>query len=322
MQTKTIPNTDLQISNIGLGTAAWGSLVPADESFKLLDAYCAAGGNFLDTAHVYADWLGGERHKSEKTLGQWLKRGGNRARVVLSTKGGHPDLATPLIPRLSPEEIAHDLDESLACLGVHHIDIYWLHRDDPKRPVAEIMEPLHQQVRLGKVRYVGCANWQPDRIRAAQNYARQHGLTPFVASQVQWSLAVANPGAFASDHALMDADAQTYYASAGLGVACYTSQARGFMSKAAAVGVDFLKPELRRDFENAESVARLARAQALALRLNTTVSAVALAYITSQPFVAVPIIGPLDAKHLHDSLQGADLTLSPEMLRFLATGNS
>lgn len=319
---KIIPNTDLRIASICLGTAAFGSVVSPDESFKLLDAYCAAGGNFLDTAHVYADWLGGERHKSEKTLGQWLRKAGNRERVVLSTKGGHPDLATPLIPRLAPEEIAHDLDESLDCLGVKQIDLYWVHRDDPERPVAEILEPLNQQVQRGKVRYLGCSNWRPDRIGAALTYARQHGLSPFVASQVHWSLAVANPGVFASDHALMDADAQAYYTNADLGVVCYTSQARGFLSKAAEVGVALLKPELRRDFENAESLARVARAQALAHRLNTTVSAVALAYIASQSFVAIPIIGPLDAKHLTDSLNGADLTLSLEMVRFLETGLS
>lgn len=322
MQYKTIPNTDLRISSICLGTAAFGSLLPPDDSFQLLDAYCAAGGNLLNTAHVYADWLGGERHKSEKTLGQWLRKSGNRERVVLSTKGGHPDLATPLVPRLAPEDIANDLDESLDCLGVKQIDLYWVHRDDPERPVAEIMESLNEQVRRGKVRYLGCSNWQPDRIRAAQTYARQHGLSPFVASQVHWSLAVANPGVFASDHALMDAHAQTYYANADLCVMCYTSQARGFMSKAAELGVDSLKPELRRDFENAESLARLARAQTLAQQLNSTVSAITLAYISSQPLVAVPIIGPLGVSHLADSLSGADLSLTPDMLRYLATGQS
>lgn len=320
MQYKTIPNTDLRISNISLGTAALGSIVTLDDSFKLLDAYCAAGGNFLDTAHVYADWLGGERHKSEKTLSQWLRLDGNRQRVVLATKGGHPDMATPLTPRLAPNEIVNDLNESLDCLGVDKIDLYWLHRDDPQRPVDEMLETLDQQVRLGKIRYLGCSNWQPERIRAAQQYARQHGLTPFVASQVHWSLAVANPGAFASDHALMDANAEAYYASAGLGVVCYTSQARGFLSKAAEVGLDELKPELRRDFENAESLARLERAQELARRLGTTVSAIVLAYITSQPLVAVPIIGPLRLEHLNDSLNSADLTLSPDLLRFLAVG--
>jgi aryl-alcohol dehydrogenase-like predicted oxidoreductase len=322
LQYKTIPNTDLRISSICLGTAAFGSVLSTEDSFKMLDAYCAAGGNVLDTAHVYADWLGGERHKSEKTLGEWLRRSGNRERVVLSTKGGHPDLSTPLVPRLAPEDIANDLNESLDCLGVKQIDLYWVHRDDPQRPVAEIMESLDQQVRRGKVRYLGCSNWQPDRIRAAQTYARQHGLSTFVASQVHWSLAVANPGAFANDHALMDTNAQIYYASAGLCVMCYTSQARGFLSKAAEQGIGSLKPDLRRDFENAESLARLARAQTLAHRLNTTVSSITLAYIASQPFAAVPIIGPLGLSHLADSLRGSDLTLSADMLRFLATGQS
>ncbi len=113
---------------------------------------------------------------------------------MIVTKGGHPELATPLTPRLAPDEIVGDLDASLACLGVEQIDLYYLHRDDPSRPVDAIMETLDAQVRLGKIRHAACSNWQLARIQAAQDYAHAHGLHPFVASQIFWSLAVANPG--------------------------------------------------------------------------------------------------------------------------------
>ena len=320
MQYVTLPGTDLRVSNISLGTVPFGTSVSRENAFALLDTYTALGGTLVDTAHVYADWHGGERHMSEKTIGQWLKQTGRRNEIVLVTKGGHPDMATHLTPRLAPDQIIADLDESLACLGVEQIDLYFLHRDDPARPVDEIMETLNAQAQLGKIRYYGGSNWQPARIRAAQAYAAAHQLRPLAASQPFWSLAVPNPGAFGSDHALMDDAMRAFYVETGLAVMAFTAQARGFFTKAAASSVDALKPERRQAFENAETLARLGRAQTLAQQLNTSVTAIVLAYIYSQPFVSIPIIGPNTLDQLHDSLAHSDLTLTPAMVHYLQTG--
>jgi aryl-alcohol dehydrogenase-like predicted oxidoreductase len=100
----------------------------------------------------------------------------------------------------------------------------------------------------------------------------------------------------------------------------FTAQARGFFTKAASGGVDSLKPERRKAFENAATLARLARVQSLAQQLNTSVTAIVLAYIYSQPFVSVPIIGPNTLEQLQDSLAHADLTLTPAMVEYLTTG--
>lgn len=321
MQIVVLPGTDLQVSRVCLGTGSLGTPnLDADASFRLLDAFVAAGGTFLDTAHVYSDWIPGERHRSEKTIGRWLKASGQRERVVIATKGGHPDLSTPLVPRLSPAQIVADLDESLDCLGIDRIDLYWLHRDDPARPVGEMMEALHAQVQAGKIRYLGCSNWQPERIDAARAYARAHSLSPFVASQPFFSLAVPNPGAFPSDHAVVDAAAESYYSGVGMAVIPYTSQARGFFTKAAAGGLDALRPKLRQDFANERTLGRLTRAQELAARLNVSITAIVLAYLTSQPFVTVPIIGPHTLDQLRDCLAFVDLTLTPAQRRYLADG--
>ena len=322
MRSLALPGLQTKVSTIALGAAAFGSLVPSEESFAMLDAFVAAGGTLIDTAHVYADWLGGERHLSEKTLGTWLKRRGKSDDVVIATKGAHPDLATPLVPRLSPREIVHDLDESLQCLGVDRIDLYYLHRDDPARPVAEIMEVLGHQVQLGKIAAIGCSNWQVARIAEAQAHAGAAGLPPFVASQVFWSLATANPGAFASDHALIDDADLQFYAAQAMPVVAYTSQARGFFSKAAEGGMDRLKPELRAAFENAENLARLDRAKVLAHELGVTVSAITLAYLTSQTVAGIPVIGPMSMDQLQDSLGAADLKLTAAQIGFLIGRNS
>jgi aryl-alcohol dehydrogenase-like predicted oxidoreductase len=317
MRYVTLPGTDLKVSRICLGTGALGSIVGRDESFALLDAYVQAGGTFLDTAHVYANWLPGERHQSEKTIGRWLRATGSHQRPIIATKGGHPDLASMATPRLSPAAIAQDLDESLDCLGMAPIDLYWLHRDDPQRPVESILEVLNAQIRAGKIRYFGCSNWQPERIRQAHAFAAAHGLQSFVASQIFWSLALPNPGALASDLAMMDEDAQAFYAQAGMGVLAYTSQARFFFSRAAVGGAASLPPALRRDFENAENLVRLAGAQQLATELGTTVAAIVLAFITSQATIGIPIIGPKTVAQLHESLAAPDLVLTPVQLQNL-----
>lgn len=317
MRSLALPGLQTNVSTIALGTAAFGSLVPPEQSFAMLDAFVDAGGTLIDTAHVYADWLGGERHLSEKTLGRWLKRRGTSGGVVIASKGAHPDLATPLVPRLSPSDIISDLNESLQCLGVERIELYYLHRDDPFRPVAQIMEVLGHQVQLGKIGAIGCSNWQVARIAEAQAHAQGAGLPPFVASQAFWSMAKANPGAFASDHALIDDAALEFYAAQAMPIVAYTAQARGFFSKAAQTGIDGLKPDLRAAFENPENLARLDRAKGLAHELGVSVSAITLAYLTSQTVAGIPVIGPMSLAQLQDSLAAADLRLTAGQIGFL-----
>ena len=322
MKYVSLPQTDLTVSRVALGSSMIGSRVDRDDSFALLDAFVEAGGTYLDTAHVYANWSPGPRSISEKTIGAWLKATGARDRLVIATKGGHPEPGHGRISRLCPAEIVGDLDESLDFLGLDSIDLYWLHRDDLDRPVGEMLEVVNEQARLGKIRYFGCSNWRPNRIREAQAYASARALRPFVASQILWSLAAPNPGVVAWDHADMDDAAEAFYATAGMSVHAFTSQARGFFTKATAGGLASLSSNLRRDFENPVTLTRLQRAQQVARELGTTVTAVVLASITSRPFVGVPILGCVNLDQLRDSLGDVDLTLSPETLRFLFQGAS
>jgi aryl-alcohol dehydrogenase-like predicted oxidoreductase len=317
----TLPQTDLTVSRVALGSSMIGSRVNRDDSFALLDAFVGAGGTFIDTAHVYANWAPGPRSISEKTIGAWLKATGLRNKLIIATKGGHPEPGNSRVSRLSPAEIVGDLDESLDYLGIDRIDLYWLHRDDLNRPVGEMLEVVNEQARLGKIRYFGCSNWRPNRIREAQTYAATHNLRPFVASQIFWSLAVPNPGVVAWDHAHLDDEAEAFYATAGMSVHAFTSQARGFFTKTSQGGLSSLSPNLRKDFENPTTLARLERAQQVAKEIGTSVTAVVIASIASRPFASVPILGCVTLDQLQDSLGDVDLTLSPERLRYLLHGN-
>lgn len=310
---KTLPNTNLTVSPICLGTSDLGTTIPEADAFTLLDAFLDHGGNFLDTAAVYANWIPGERNVSEKTLGRWMKARGNRDKIVVATKGGHPDLATMHISRMSPQEIVSDVDDSLRNLQVETIDLYYLHRDDPTRPVSEIMETLNDQVRAGKLRYLGCSNWRWPLIRAANAYAAEHGLAGFVADQMLWNLAVVDMDALADKTVVnMDAELRQFHADTGLAAVPYSSQAGGVFQKMAR-GL-----QARRGmYRSPENIERFVRTQRLSDETGLSITQIVLGYLTSQPFVTVPIVGCKTLTHLEDSLTAMVVRLTPEQVRYL-----
>ncbi|HET8844709.1 MAG TPA: aldo/keto reductase, partial [Ktedonobacteraceae bacterium] len=164
MQYRDIPHTNLHPSALCLGTGSFGTGIDASSAFRLLDIFLEHGGTFIDTARVYGAWVPNGLGLSEKVIGQWVNERHVREQIVLGTKGAHPVFSARHIPRLAPQDIIADLDESLRCLQTEYIDLYWLHRDDPQRPVADILETLNEQVRQGKIRYFGCSNWHVERI--------------------------------------------------------------------------------------------------------------------------------------------------------------
>ena len=186
----------VQMAPIALGAQPMGSTMPEETAFACLDAFCQWGESrgapvCVDTARVYSSWIPGGDGTSERTIGRWLSRIVNREKVVLSTKGGHP--AEPGLPRLDRESLRRDLAESLAHLNTDHVELYFLHRDDPRRPVGEILESLNEWVESGAVRALGASNWRASRIEEANRYAASHGLQGFTVSQIQWSLARTSP---------------------------------------------------------------------------------------------------------------------------------
>ena len=317
MHTIQIPFTNLQASTLCLGTGGLGSSLSRDESFDLLDAFVDQGGNFLDSAKVYADWLPIERSSSERTLGRWLKARGNRNRIILGTKGAHPDLAAMHIPRMSRAEIASDLLASLEHLQVDTIDLYWLHRDDPARPVGEIVESLNEHVKAGRIRYFGCSNWRAERIRAAQEYAAAHGLQGFAGDQMMWSFAAVDPARIADQTLVaMDDTLKAFHTQSQMAAIPYSSQAGGLFQKLAQGKLKDPAPM----YPARENAQRLERAQHLAAELKLTLTQITLGYLLAQPFACIPIVGCHTHDQLRDSLSAADVTLTPEQVQYLERG--
>ena len=143
------------VSVIGFGTAEFGGRHPESLARELMDAYVSIGGNFIDTARVYGDFVTPRNGESEKIVGRWMENRGNRDRIFLSTKGGHPPFTDLHHSRLSPEEVRSDMAASLEDLRTDHVEIYWLHRDDESRPVGGIMETLQSLIEDGTARMIG-----------------------------------------------------------------------------------------------------------------------------------------------------------------------
>ena len=315
MHTVTIPNTDLHVSSLCLGTAEFGAAISGNDAYRLLDAFVDAGGTFIDTANVYADWIPGTKSSSEKLIGLWLTDRGRRDRIVLATKGAHPPLSDMNAGRLHPADIVHDLEQSLGHLRTDVIDLYWLHRDDPTQPVASIVETLAAQIQAGKLRAWGVSNWRTERIAAAQSYAAQAGLPPIVANQPQWSLAVTDPNGIADKTvAVMDAAMHAYHVQTGLACIPFSSQAQGVLHKLAAGAPERIRPHQHQVYPLGANRVRAAAAQRLADELGVSLTAIVLGYLQSQPFVTVPIVGARTVEHLRDSLAGDGVRLTPEQL--------
>ncbi|MBW7460379.1 aldo/keto reductase, partial [Paenibacillus sepulcri] len=254
-------------------------------------------------------------------IGAWLKASGKRQQIQISTKGAHPDLSTMNISRLSPRDIVSDLDESLAALGVDEIDLYWLHRDERNRPAGEILETLNRLVREGKIRYFGCSNWRSDRIEEANAYAKDKGIQAFFASQIQWSLAEVNEEAIGDrTMVVMDRAELNFHKRSEMALFAFTSQAKGFFPKMAAGGAESLRDSTKQTYYNEINLGRLARALELSGQLSVPVSAIVLAYLISQPFPVIPVIGSHTQTQIEEALQAAEVRLTPQMVKYLEEG--
>lgn len=313
-----IPNTQLRVSQICIGSAEFGASISVPASAALLDEFVTLGGNFIDTAHIYSDWIPNTHGTSEKTIGAWLRASGMRDQMVMGTKGGHPALSTMHISRLSNAEIEHDLIESLDYLDTDYIDIYWLHRDDPAIPVAELVDILNEQVATGKIRYFGLSNWTSARIQSAWEYAASKGLDNVVANQLFWSLAYPTVENFPDKTIVaMDHTSLEFHRRTGMTVLAYSSQAHGFFTKIDRSGrSDISRGDLAL-FDNQTNMIRLERIRDLARRYQVPINDIVLAYLISQPFPTIPIVGCRRVEQVQSSVKSVGLALTTAELAYL-----
>lgn len=274
----------------------------------LLDAYFEAGGNLFDTAFVYGSGY------TETLLGQWLKNRGVREQSVVIGKGAHS-------PLCYPDVIGKQLTQSLERLQTDHIDVYFMHRDNPDVPVDEFVDAMDREVKAGRIRGpFGGSNWTMDRMDKAIAYAERTGKQKPGALSNNFSLAEMLEPIWAGCVTSSSDEWKAWLAARQMPNFAWSSQGRGFFTDRA--GRDRRdNEELVRVWYSERNFGRRDRAIELAKRLGKSPIHVALAYVLAQPFPSVPLIGPRTLDELEDSLQALDISLSPHDLAWLDSGS-
>ena len=283
----------------------------------LFDHYYEHGGNCFDTAHIYGD---GEM---EQLLGGWVAQRGVREDVVVIGKGAHT-------PDNFPDRVGGQLAVSLERLGTDHVDLYFLHRDNEDVPVGEWMEALNAERAAGRATAIGASNWSLARVRAANDYAKAHGLVPFTAVSNNFSLARLVDPVWPGCVAASTPDWRAWLLAEQLALFPWSSQARGFFTPrfdavraemSSAVQTRFgdqpSDAEMRRCWFADDNFERRARAVALAEQKGADPIQIALAYVLTQPFPVFALIGPRRLAETRNSLAALDLNLSEDERRWL-----
>ena len=181
MEYRSLGRTGLRVSELCLGAMTFGRETEEDVSYQILDKFVDSGGNFIDTADVYSQGI------SETILGRWLKNQ-NRDSLVIATKVRFPMGEGPNDYGLGRKHILSGVEASLKRLGTDYIDLYQVHRWDPDTPLDETLSTLNELVKSGKVRYIGCSNFQGWHLQKAIDISKQNGWEPFTCLQPLYNL--------------------------------------------------------------------------------------------------------------------------------------
>ena len=323
MKYGSVPGIAKPVARVVQGTAMIRSGEDGDEerSFALLDEVFAQGGTTFDTAHHYG------RGDCERTLGQWVSDRGLREDVVVIGKGAHHNEDRK---RVTPFDISADLYDSLARLGFDYIDLYLLHRDDPSVPVGPIVEVLNEHKEEGRIHAFGGSNWRPERLREANDYARENGLTPMVASSPNLSLAVQFREPW-PDCVSISGEAgkedRLWYGETRMPLFTWSTLAGGFFSgHFTRDNLDTFEAELDRicveTYCYEENFGRLERAGALAREKGLTVPQVALAYALDQPLEVFALVGCRRGDEFRANVEATGVELTPEEITWLENGDA
>ncbi len=299
-------STSLDVFALCLGGNVFGWSANEAESFAVLDAYAAAGGNFIDTADVYSTWapgnVGGE---SEAIIGRWMAARGNRDEMIIATKVGQ----LPGAEGLSGAVIARAAEASLDRLQTDRIDLYWAHIDDPTTPQEETLVAFDTLVRAGKVRYIGASQHTGPRLTCALQISARENLVAYVAVQQEYNLITRE---------IYEGELMAACVEQGIAFLPFWSLARGFLTgkyRAGGPPVQSVRAGAAAEYlDDAQAIAVLVALDEIARARGTTASAVALAWLATRPMVAAPIASARTAEQLSELLSMADLALSPQEL--------
>ncbi|KAB8309422.1 MULTISPECIES: NADP(H)-dependent aldo-keto reductase [Rahnella] len=331
MQYHRIPHSSLEVSLLGLGTMTFGEQNSEADAHQQLDYAVAAGINLIDTAEMYPVPPRPETQGlTESYIGSWLKARGNREKIILASKVAGPSRGNDNSIRpgqmLDRKNIRAALDASLKRLNTDYLDLYQLHwpqrqtnffgklsyqYTEEQSPVTllETLEALNEQVRAGKIRYIGVSNETPWGVMRYLQLAEKHDLPRIVSIQNPYSLLNRSFEIGLSEISQHE----------GVELLAYSSLAFGTLSGKYLNGA---KPAGARNtlfsrftrYSSPQAEAAIAEYVALAKKHNLDPSQMALAFVRQQPFVASTLLGATTLEQLKINIDSQDLTLDGEIL--------
>lgn len=311
MKYKLLGNTGLRVSEVALGTmtfgteAGWGA--DKETSKKMFDTFVEAGGNLIDTANeIYTEGT------SEKFVGEFIKS--EREFIVLGTKytdampGKDPNMAGN-----SRKSMMQSLERSLKRLNTDYIDIFWLHSWDFMSPVEEVMRSLDDMVRQGKVLYLGISDAPAWVISKANMYAKQNGLTPFEASQIEYSL-IQRTG---------ERELIPMAKGEGMTTLGWSPLASGILT--GKYNTDHEKGNRRLDVSqfaelSERNLSIAAKVIEIAKKNSVSPATVAISFVKQQNII--PLLGGTKVSHIAGNLETINFELSPEDMQILKTAST
>ena len=289
----TLPKTDLLVHSLCLGANVFGWSSDEAQSFAVLDAYVAAGGNFIDTADVYSEWKeGNSGGESETIIGKWMKARNNRNKIVLATK------VAKLSSRrgLSPANITAALDDSLRRLQTDYVDIYYSHEDDLKVPTEDTLATYTNHINAGKIRYIAASQHSGARLQHALDTAKANNLASYIALQDHYNLMTRNP---------FESEQQAVVVKNGLSALPFYGLAKGFLTGKYRPGVtvESVRAEAAKEYMTPTGWAIIDALDVIAKNHGASMSAVALAWLRSNPTVSAPITSARTVEQLLEIIQ-------------------
>jgi 1-deoxyxylulose-5-phosphate synthase len=311
MEFVRLGHTGLQVSRLCLGTMTFGLQCDEPTSHAILDRAVNAGVNFIDTANVYP--IGGDwetRGRTEEIIGRWLR--GRREEVIVATKCSSAMGPEPWRSGSSRKHILHAIDASLHRLGTDYVDLYQLHKPDPKTPIDETLDAMDAVVRAGKARYIGCSNSLAYQIARAIGRSEAQRLIRFETVQPRYNLLFRQP----------EREIFPFCIEEGLGVLPYNPIAGGLLTgkhhrdhttEGSRFTLGTAGERYRKRYWHDQEFDAVAALAPLAEQAGMSLTTMAVAWVLANPAVTAPIIGASRPEQLFDSLAAADVLLDNEL---------
>lgn len=310
MQKRTLGHSNIKVAPLMFGGNVFGWTLDEVQSFEILDAFVAAGFDFIDTADVYSRFIpGNQGGESETILGKWMKARGNRSQIILATKVGM-DMGEGR-QGLSKAYILTAVENSLRRLQTDYIDLYQAHTDDADTPLTETLEAFDQLIKQGKVRVIGASNYTPARLEEALQISKDNHLAAYQSLQPLYNL---------YDRAAYEDGLQAVCQKHDLGVIPYFSLASGFLTGKYRSAADFANSSrgtMTKRYLDARGLRILSALDTVAKDKATTPAAIALAWLMARPTITAPIASATSLTQLDSLVQATKISLDQASIELL-----